>query len=165
MSKPAEALTIEQIVDIMQWKSHEIIRIGRKQIYDTPIGRIYYRGSKNFKLSNKNWWYSINPEIVIDEQVDFLCLATDYIGILLIPSKKFLEYRKHNKIGKVKSGGEDFSVVKEGSSLIRRESKCQDWNITEFFISVNSRKSPTPLHKCGELIKSVVSKITNATKS
>lgn len=133
MAKEAQALSLEQATNLLQIKYTDLKRIGKKQIYISPIGRIYYRGSKNYGLSNTDWWYSIDPNIVTDEHVDFLCLAAGYTGVFLIPAQKFLEYRKNNIVGKVKGGRENFNVVKDGSLFIRKESNCQDWDITEYF--------------------------------
>jgi hypothetical protein len=133
MSVIASALTLEQAVGLIDLKYTDFKRVGRKQIYSSPIGRIYFRGSKNFNLPNKNWWYSIDPRIVINEQVDYLLLAADYSGIFLIPSDNFISYSEQNPVGKVKGGREDFSIIKVGTTFIRRESKCADWNITEYF--------------------------------
>ncbi len=135
MSKEANALTFEQIIGLLHLKYSDIKKIGRKRIYATPIGRLYYSGSKDYGFSNKNWWYSIDPAIIRDEHIDYLCLAADYAGVFLIPSDKFHEYRQHNQVGKVKGGREDFTVVKDGESFLRKESKCQDWNISQYFIT------------------------------
>ncbi len=135
MSKEAYALSLEQVIGLLHLKHSDIKQIGRKRIFTTPLGRIYYRGSKNYGFPHKNWWYSIDPNIISDEHIDYLCLAADYLGVFLIPSNKFLEYRQHNQIGKVKGGREDFTVVKDGASFIRKESKCQDWNISQYFIT------------------------------
>ncbi len=136
MSKEANALSLERVISLLHLRHSDIKQIGRKQIYATPIGRIYYRGSKNYGLPNKDWWYSIDPTIINEEHIDYLCLAADYLGVFLIPSDKFLEYRQHNQIGKVKGGREDFTIVKHGASFIRKESKCQNWNITQYFITI-----------------------------
>lgn len=138
MSKEAYALSLEQVIGLLHLKYSDIKQIGRKRIFATPIGRIYYRGSKNYGLPHKNWWYSIDPNIIINEHIDYLCLAADYLGVFLIPSNKFLEYRQDNQIGKVKGGREDFTVVKDGASFIRKESKCQDWNISQYFITTKN---------------------------
>lgn len=135
MSKEANALSLEQVISLLHLRYSDIKQIGRKQIYATSIGRIYYRGSKNYGLPNKNWWYSIDPDIIRDEHIDYLCLAADYLGVFLIPSNKFLEYRQHNQIGRVKGGREHFTIVNDGVSFIRKESKCQEWNITQYFIT------------------------------
>lgn len=135
MSKEAYALSLEQVISLLHLKHSDIKQIGRKRIFATPIGRIYYRGSKNYGFPHKNWWYSIDPDTIIDEHIDYICLAADYLGVFLIPSNKFIEYRQHNRIGKVKGGREHFTVVKDGASFIRKESKCQDWNISQYFIT------------------------------
>lgn len=137
MAKEANALSLEQAANLLRLKYSDLKRIGRKQIYISPIGRIYYRGSKNYGFSHTDWWYSIHPNIVIDEHVDFLCLAADYSGVFLIPTQKFLEYRENNIVGKVKGGRENFNIIKEGNNFIRRESNCQDWDITEYFRKAN----------------------------
>ena len=134
MAKKADSLSLEQILNLIHVKLSDIKQIEGKQIYISPIGRIYYSGSKKYQLSHKNWWYSIDPDLIIDEHIDYLCLAADYLGVFLIPSNKFLEYREHNQVGKVKGGRENFTVVKDGSLFIRRESKCHNWDISEYFI-------------------------------
>lgn len=134
MSKSASSLTFIQISNFLKFDLRIIRQIGRRKIYCTPIGKMYYRGSKNYGYSNKNWWYSIDPDIVIKESIDYLCLAADYIGFFLIPSELFNEYRTRNTIGSVKGGREDFTIIKDGTKFIRRESKCNDWDISQYFI-------------------------------
>lgn len=134
MSKSASSLTFTQISSFLEFDLRMISQIGRRKIFSTPIGKIYYRGSKDYGYSNKNWWYSIDPDIIIKENVDYLCLAADYIGFFLIPSELFNEYRTHNIVGGVKGGRENFTIIKDGTRLIRRESKCHDWDISQYFI-------------------------------
>lgn len=135
MSKLASSLTFTQISNFLQFDSRVIRQIGRRQIFNTPIGKVYYRGSKDYGYVNKNWWYSIDPNVIIEENIDYLCLATDYRGFFLIPSSLFNEYRIHNIIGCVKDGREDFSIIKNGIKFIRRESKCKDWDISQFYFA------------------------------
>lgn len=134
MSK-ADALSVEEAMNLLGYSISDFKQDGRKRIYNLPIGRVYFRGSKYFGFPNQSWWYSIDPKVVKDEQIDFLCLSADYRGVFLIPSKLFMDYNGRFRIGKVRGGGENFTIKEVKGKMIRKESKCEEWDITQFFIN------------------------------
>ncbi len=129
-------LTIEQCIELLPATFTQINKkAGRKPVYFSSMGNLYFRGSKDFGYPHKTWWYSINPKVVEEEQIAFIILAADTKGIFLIPSDKFFAYRNRHPVGAVKGGREDFTIIRNGDRYIRRESKCEEDDLTENFIS------------------------------
>lgn len=106
---------------------------ARKPIYTSSMGNLYVKGSKDCGLSNKTWAYNIWPSIVRDEKIAYIVLAADFKGIFLIPSEVFFAYRDRHPVG-ARNSGEDFSILRVGSRYIRHESKCDDEDLTRYFI-------------------------------
>ncbi len=101
------------------------------------MGNLYFRGSKDFGYIHKTWWYSIDPKVIEQEDITFIVLAADTKGIFLIPSEKFFAYRNRHPVGAVKGGREDFTVIRNGNWYFRRESKCEEEDLTmNFFIQM-----------------------------
>lgn len=110
------------------------IRKLKRQIYSSSLGNLYIRGSKDYGYPHKTWWYSIDPEIIKRENIAYLVLAADYKGIFVIPADVFFTYRLKNNVGSVKGGREDFSILRLNNRYIRHESKCDDEDLTRYFI-------------------------------
>lgn len=96
---------------------------------------LYFRGSKNFGYKHKTWWYSIDPEVIKSERIAYIVLAADVKWIFLIPSSVFFAYRERHPVGAVKGGREDFTILRDDNCYIRHESKCEDEDVTRYFIS------------------------------
>ncbi|WP_303027129.1 hypothetical protein, partial [Duncaniella muris] len=54
--------------------------------------------------------------------------------IFLIPSSIFFAYRHRHPVGAVKGGREDFTILRNDNRYIRHEAKCEDEDITRYFI-------------------------------
>ena len=129
-------LTIDQSISILPSEFKNIVKCpGRKPIYSSSMGNLYFRGSKDFGYKNKTWWYSIDPEVIKREKIAYLILAADTKGIFIIPSGVFFAYRERHPVGAVKGGREDFTILRENNRDIRHESKCEDEDLTKFFIT------------------------------
>lgn len=129
-------LTIEQSISILPPEFKNITKCsGRRPIYSSSMGNLYFRGSKDFGYKNKTWWYSIDPEVIKRERIAYIVLAADVKGIFLIPSCVFLAYRDRHPVGAVKEGREDFTILCDNNRYIRHEAKCEDEDITRYFIS------------------------------
>lgn len=129
-------LTIEQSISILPPEFKNITKCsGRRPIYSSSMGNLYFRGSKNFGYKHKTWWYSIDPEVIKCERIAYIVLAADVKGIFLIPSSVFLAYRDRHPVGAVKGGREDFTILCKNNRYLRRESKCDEEDLTQYFIS------------------------------
>ena len=128
-------LTVEQCISLLPGSFANIKKkAGRKPIYTSNMGNLYFRGSKDFGYPHKTWWYSIDPKVVSDERIAYIVLAADTKGIFLIPVDIFFAYRNRHPVGAVKGGREDFTIRAENNRYIRREAKCEDEDITQYFI-------------------------------
>lgn len=136
-SKVMNYLTIEQSISLLPSEFKNIVKCpGRRSIYSSSMGNFYFSGSKDYGYKHKTWWYSIDPEVIKSERIAFIVLAADVKGIFLIPSSVFFAYRDRHPVGAVKGGREDFTILTEGNRYIRREAKCNDEDITRYFISI-----------------------------
>ena len=106
---------------------------GGMRIYTSDRSNLYFRSSKNYGYPNKRWWYSTDPKVVKNENISFLVLAADTIGIFLIPSYVFISYRDRHSVGAVKGGREDFTILEVGENYVRHEAKCEDEDLTKYF--------------------------------
>lgn len=130
-------LTAEQCISLLPPEFKNITKCsGRKPVYSSSMGNLYFRGSKDFGYKHKNWWYSIDPNTIKDEKVAYIILAADTGGFFVIPSSIFFAYRERHPVGAVKGGREDFTIFRDGDRLIRREAKCNDEDLTKYFISI-----------------------------
>ena len=128
-------LTIEQSISILPPEFKNITKChGRRPIYSSSMGNLYFRGSKDFGYNNNTWLYSIDPEVIKSERIAYIVLAADVKGIFIIPSSTFFAYRERHPVGAVKGGREDFTILKDSDRLIRHEAKCDDEDLTKFFI-------------------------------
>ncbi len=131
-------LTIEQSISLLPSEFKNIVKCpGRRPIYSSSMGKLYFRGSKDFGYKHKTWWYSIDPEVIKRERVEYIVLAADVKGIFLIPSSVFLAYRERHPLGAVKGGREDFTILRNNDRYLRRESRCDEEDISQYFISNN----------------------------
>ena len=129
-------LTIEQSISILPPEFKNITKSpGRSPIYSSSMGNLYFRGSKDFGYKHKTWWYSIDPEVINSERIAYIVLAADVRGIFLIPSNVFFAYRNRHPVGAVKGGREDFTILCDNNRYLRRESRCEEEDLTLYFIS------------------------------
>ena len=129
-------LTIEQSISILPLEFKNIIKCpGRRPIYSSSMGNLYFRGSKDFGYKHKTWWYSIDPEVIKSERIAYIVLAADVRGIFLIQSDVFFAYRERHPVGAVKGGREGFTILCDNNRYLRRESRCDDEDLTQYFIS------------------------------
>lgn len=71
-------LTIEQSISILPPEFKNIIKCpGRRPIYSSSMGNLYFRGTKDFGYKHKTWWYSIDPEVIKSERIAYIVLAAD----------------------------------------------------------------------------------------
>lgn len=137
--KQANALTFEQAKQLLPVSFLNIVPVVGSRIrnlYSTSMGNLYFSASKDYNSYNTNWWYSFNPHIIIDNDIRFICLAADSRGIFLIPSAPFMEYRDKNSVGCLKNEREKITIKEYSGRFIRKESKCEEWDITKYFIPV-----------------------------
>ena len=128
-------LSIEQSISILPPEFKNIEKYpGRRPIYSSSMGNLYFRGSKDFGYKHKTWWYSIDPEVIKSERIAYIVLAADTKGIFLIPSSIFFAYRHRHPVGAIKGGREDFTILRNDNRYIRHEAKCEDEDITRYFI-------------------------------
>ena len=126
-------LSPEQCIALLPKTFTSIIPIKRsKHKYDSNIGKLYIKGSKDYKLPNKKWYYSIKPEVIKNENFSYIILAADFKGIFVIPVEIFFAYRKRHSVGS-RNAGEDFTILYENNKYIRRESRCKDEDLTQYF--------------------------------
>jgi len=126
---------IEQSISLLPSEFKDITKCpGRRPIYSSSMGNLYFRGSKDFGYKHKTWWYSIDPAVIKNESIAYIVLAADIKGIFLIPSSVFFAYRERHPVGAVKGGREDFTILCNNNRFLRRESKCEDEDITKYFI-------------------------------
>ncbi len=86
-------LTIEQSISLLPSQFEDIVKCpGRRPIYSSSMGNLYFRGSKDFGYMHKTWWYSIDPEIIKNERIAYIVLAADVKGIFIIPSSIFFAF-------------------------------------------------------------------------
>ncbi len=131
-------LTIEQSISLLPSEFKNIIKCpGRRPIYSSSMGKLYFRVSKDFGYKHKTWWYSIDPEVIKSERIEYIVLAADVKGIFLIPSNVFFSYRERHPVGAVKGGREDFTILRYNDRYLRRESRCDEEDISQYFISNN----------------------------
>ena len=109
---------------------------SRSSLYNSNMGILYFRTSKDYGYPHKNFWYSINPYYVIDNKIDFIVLIAGYEGIFIIPKNYFLDYREKFPVGHVKGGREDFTILKKDGNYYRNEPKNETDNITDFFVPI-----------------------------
>lgn len=129
-------LNIEESISLLPPEFKNITKCpGRRPIYSSSMGNLYFRGSKDFGYKHKTWWYSIDSEVIKSERIAYIVLAADVRGIFLIPSDVFFAYKERHPVGAVKGGREDFTILKDGDRLIRHEAKCDDEDLTKFFIT------------------------------
>ena len=129
-------LTINQSISILPPEFKNIAKYpGRRPIYSSSMGKLYFRKSKDFGYKHKTWWYSIDPEVIKRERIAYIVLAANVKGIFLIPSSVFFAYRERHPVGAVKGGREDFTILRVDNRYLRRESRCDDEDLTQYFIS------------------------------
>lgn len=110
---------IEESISLLTPEFKNIVKCpSRRPIYSSSMGNLYFRGSKDFGYKNKTWWYSIDPEVIEREKIDYLILAADTKGIFIIPSGVFFAYRERHPVGAVKGGREDFTILRENNRYI-----------------------------------------------
>ena len=110
---------------------------SRKRLYKSSKGILYIRTSKKFNFSHRNFWYSIKPDVVVDNNVDYIILIAGYEGFFMIPVNYFLDYRKKYHVGCVKGGGEHFSILEKNGRYFRKEAKNSEDDITQYFYQPN----------------------------
>ena len=112
------------------------MQIGRKQIYSSSMGRLYFKGSKKYDYANTTWWYSIFPEVIEEEKIDYIILAAGFEGVFVIPVQKFLLFKETHTIKNLKAG-ESIDILTVGAKHRRRGGKgeYEDW--TDNFIPIN----------------------------
>ena len=135
MSKQVNAMSFEQAKSLLPdtFKDVKSAKIGRmKSIYSSSLGYIDFHGSKDYGWRHTTWWYTISDK-VINLQIAFLLLAADYSGVFLIPLVDFIDYREKNNPGRVKRG-EKINIIKREGRYIRKESNCEEWDLTKYFI-------------------------------
>lgn len=129
-------LTIDQSIRLLPSEFKNIVKCpGRRPIYTSSMGKLYFRGSKDFGYKHKTWWYSIDPEVIKSERIEYIVLAADVKGIFLIPASVFFAYRERHPVGAVKGGREDFTILSNNYRYIRREARCDEEDISQYFIS------------------------------
>ncbi|MBD5390178.1 hypothetical protein HDR64_03610 [bacterium] len=128
-------LTFEQVKQLLPQFS-DAMQIGRKQIYSSSMGRLYFKGSKKYDYANTTWWYSIFPEVIEEEKIDYIILAAGFEGVFVIPARKFLLFKETHTIKNLKAG-ESIDILTVGAKHRRRGGKgeYEDW--TDNFIPIN----------------------------
>lgn len=135
VSSKTNFLTHEQCIGLLPGSFQRVAKkAGTRSIYTSSMGNLYFKGSKDFGYPHKTWWYSIDPAMVKDENISYLILAADTRGVFVLPTEIFFAYRNRHPVGAVKGGREDLSIRIEGNRYIRRESKCEDEDLTKYFI-------------------------------
>lgn len=132
-------LPVVKILELLKSKSFEnIVRLSsRTNLYKTDKGILYIRTSKDYGYTNKTFWYSINPNDVINNKVDYIVLVGGFDGYFIIPVSYILDYGKKYHVGCVKGGREDFTILRRSGRYFRNESKNSEDDITRFFISAS----------------------------
>ena len=110
-------LTFEQVKQLLPQFS-DAMQIGRKQIYSSSMGRLYFKGSKKYDYANTTWWYSIFPEVIEEEKIDYIILAAGFEGVFVIPARKFLLFKENPKL--LATGF--LHISRDSSSLLSRHS-------------------------------------------
>ncbi|MDE6307228.1 MAG: hypothetical protein K2L79_00200 [Bacteroidales bacterium] len=131
-------LTFEQVKQLLPQFS-DAMQIGRKQIYSSSMGRLYFKGSKKYDYANTTWWYAIAPNVIIDEKIDYLILVAGLEGVFVISSKKFLSFKEKYAVRTLKCGRESIDILTEKGQSKRRSSvkgKYEDW--TDDFIPIKT---------------------------
>lgn len=115
----------------------DAMQIGRKQIYGSSMGRLYFKGSKKYDYKNTTWWYSIDPQVIIGERIDYLILVAGFEGAFVISSKKFLSFKEKYTVRTV-NAGECIDILAEDGRYKRRAKggEYEDW--TDDFISMKN---------------------------
>ena len=128
-------LTIEQSISLLPLGFNNIVKCPRgRNIYSSSMGNLYFKGSMDYGMKSKTWWYSIHPEVIKSDRIAYIVLAADVRGIFLIPSDVFFAYRERHPVGTVKGGREHFTILCDNNRYIRHEAKCEDEDLTKFFI-------------------------------
>ena len=105
-----------------------------KEIYTSSKGKIYFKHSKECNNKQKTWAYNIFPSVIKDEDISYIVLAAGFSGIFVIPVEHFYSYRNRHPVGS-RNSGEDFSILRKNGRMIRHESKCDDEDLTDCFIT------------------------------
>ena len=138
MRESKHCLSFKEALKLLSQKSFSDFESisSRTSLYNSNMGILYFRSSKDYKYPHKNFWYSINPYYVIDNKIDFIVLIAGYEGIFIIPKNYFLDYREKFPVGHVKGGREDFTILKKDGNYYRNEPKNETDNITDFFVPI-----------------------------
>lgn len=133
-----EFLAFEQVRQFLP-KFTDATRVGRKQIYNSSKGRLYFKGSKKYDYKNTTWWYAINPNVIIDERIDYLILVAGFEGVFVISSEKFLLFKEKYAVRTLKCRRESIDIVTENGRHKRRsgvKGEYEDW--TDDFIPIKN---------------------------
>lgn len=135
MRESKHCLSFKEALKLLSKKSFSDFESisSRTSLYNSNKGKLYFRTSKDYNSPNTTFWYTIHPDYVIENGIDYIILIAGFDGIFIIPINYFLEFRKKHKIRCVKGGRENFAILRRDGKYYRKEPKCPEDNISHFF--------------------------------
>lgn len=131
-----KALSLSKSISLLpqEFTPHTIIN-RQSQMIQTPLGIVEFHASKEYiQNSMPIWWTATRTLEKYD--VKWILIALGFDGVILMPYSMIIDYARKYRISILKGGRQNIRIKKLAEKYFMYDSRAEDVDITEYFISI-----------------------------